>query len=400
MQNFAVRHPQENADSISHSGFSTLDLRGEKLQNLGITIHPDRVKLNGHILPQPTVVFSKIAAFNGKSQWDLKGMKFKSAKKLGEWACLNIYRGKSPQPCHDECVKNFVNVVNACGIGASIPPTTHLSNDNPRELESKMRKCGVPFLLVVLPSNGSQLYNQIKQLADVKCGIQTLCVVGTANKFYNIRTTTFRGKVVLASTQYNANVALKLNIKNNGVNHELASDQLGFISKGQTMVVGIDVTHPSPGSGPSATSVAAMVASSDENLAQWPAEIRINPARQEKVNTLRPMLEAHLIRWKLKHGSFPEKLLIYRDGVSEGQYQMVLDEEIPHLRNACAVYGGEQAPPRMTVIVVGKRHHTRFYRTDKATGGIPDEQAGNPPFGTVSIFLPYLSLTGWENYFL
>ena len=404
MQNFAVRHPQENADSISNDGFPTLGLSHWKLQDLGIRIDPDRVKLYGHVLPQPTVVFSdnKTAAFNrDSSQWDLRGVKFRDAKNLEKWACLNIHRGKYYQQCHDECVKNFVNVLNTCGIRAPIPPTTHLSINDLKELESEMRNSRVPFLLVVLPSNDSQLYNRIKQLGDVEYGIQTLCVLGTSNKFYNTGTKTIQGKVVgLKSASYNANVALKLNIKNDGFNHELRSEQLGFISKGQTMVVGIDVTHPSPGSGPSATSVAAMVASSDKHLAQWPAEIRINPARQEKVDTLRSMLKAHLVRWEKKHGSFPEKVLIYRDGVSEGQYQMVLDEELPHLRKACGDVYGEQALPRMTLIIVGKRHHTRFYQTKRATGEILNEKDGNPPFGTVSIFLPYLSLSGWENYFV
>lgn len=152
------------------------------------------------------------------------------------------------------------------------------------------------------------------------------------------------------------------------------------------MVVGIDVTHPSPGSGNSAPSVAAMVASSDSLLAQWPAEIRVNPARQEKVDTLRPMLQSHLIYWKEKHRSFPEKLLIYRDGVSEGQYQMVLDQELPQLRDACKSVGVKL---QITLIVVGKRHHTRFYHHDSKTRKLLVTGRGldgNPPFGTVSTF--------------
>lgn len=174
-----------------------------------------------------------------------------------------------------------------------------------------------------------------------------------------------------------------MNIKNGGINHVLRDEQLGFIVKGDTMVIGIDVTHPSPGSGVNALSVAAMVASSDEYLAQWPAEIRINPARQEKVERLRSMLRAHLIYWKEKHGFFPEKLLTYRDGVSDGQYQMVLDEELPNLRGACRSVYGEQQLPRITLIVVGKRHHTRFYSTKRATGEITKAMEGNPPVGTV-----------------
>ncbi|KFZ24844.1 hypothetical protein V502_00676, partial [Pseudogymnoascus sp. VKM F-4520 (FW-2644)] len=48
--------------------------------------------------------------------------------------------------------------------------------------------------------------------------------------------------------QYLANIALKVNCKLLGVNQSLDVSKLGIIGEGKTMVVGIDVTHPSPGS--------------------------------------------------------------------------------------------------------------------------------------------------------
>ena len=330
---------------------------------------------------------TKTAKYSG-SQWNLRDIKFHDRKELTSWACLNIYYGKRPQMCHDQCLRNFREVLESCGITHSQPRKRELSSDRVNnELEGIFKDlAGVQVLLVVLPNNNSQLYNRVKLLGDVRYGIQTVCVVGEWKKFYN---TSVDQAKRLRSVPYNANVALKVNIKNNGINHVLQDSQLGFINKGTTMVVGIDVTHPSPGSGFSAPSVAAMVASSDKNLAQWPAEIRVNPARQEKVDTLSSMLQEHLMYWNKKHGAYPEKLLIYRDGVSEGQYQMVLDEELPQLRAACKSVYGEKKLPRITLIVVGKRHHTRFYRTDRRTNAVLDGnhgKDGNPSYGTVSTF--------------
>ena len=276
-----------------------------------------------------------------------------------------------------------MEVLTNCGITHSQPIKKEVSSkrlDN--ELERVFQSlAGIQLLLVVLPNDNSQLYNRVKQLGDVKYGIQTVCVLGEGKKFYNTRVD---DKKRPKSMAYNANVALKVNIKNGGTNHVLKDRQLGFINEGTTMVVGIDVTHPSPGSGLSAPSVAAMVASSDKDLAQWPAEIRVNPARQEKVDTLSSMLQEHLTYWYEKHQEYPEKLLIYRDGVSEGQYQMVLDEELPQLRSACKSVYGEEKPPCITLIVVGKRHHTRFYRTDRLKKAVLGGQGGNPSHGTVS----------------
>lgn len=85
------------------------------------------------------------------------------------------------------------------------------------------------------------------------------------------------------------------------------------------MVVGYDVTHPAPGSNKNAPSIAAMVASIDKELAQWPADVYKNTARQEMVDALGSMCKSRLELWRKENGSLPENILIYRDGVSEGQ---------------------------------------------------------------------------------
>ena len=318
-------------------------------------------------------------------------MKLSSANELKNWACLNIYAGNEPNWDHENCVLNFVQVLKDCGIVTQKPQTIHVSkndvqNSNKNTLENVFQKeASLNLLLVVLPDNASPLYNRVKLLGDIQYGIQTVCVIGEAKKFYNAQLDTRFKPPKPKSIPYNANVALKVNIKNHGINQKCVEASLGFISEGRTMVIGIDVTHPSPGSGLSAASVAAMVASSDKYLAQWPAEIRINPARQEKVDTLRSMLREHLTYWNEKHGEYPDKLLIYRDGVSEGQYQMVLDEELPKLRAACKDLYEEEKLRSITLIIVGKRHHSRFYRTTN-NGIIYKEGDGNPKPGTVSTF--------------
>ena len=160
------------------------------------------------------------------------------------------------------------------------------------------------------------------------------------------------------------------------------------------MVIGIDVTHPPPGA-EGAPSVAAVVASCDKYLSQWPADLRINKSGQEMVEMLREMLITRLEHYKnVNNQRLPKNLLIYRDGVGEGQYQIVLDEELPRLRNACrGIYGKEYVEgvyPQISLIVVGKRHHTRFYRMTQEDRITKKQKylpgpSGNPVSGTVSI---------------
>lgn len=59
-----------------------------------------------------------------------------------------------------------------------------------------------------------------------------------------------------------------------------------------------------------------------------------------------------------KRRTFPDHILFYRDGVSESQFGMVRTEELPQIREACKEVG---ANCKITLVVVGKRHHARFY---------------------------------------
>jgi eukaryotic translation initiation factor 2C len=151
--------------------------------------------------------------------------------------------------------------------------------------------------------------------------------------------------------------------------------------KNTCMLVGIDVTHPSPGSAEGSPSIAGVVASVDEQLSQWPGSLRSQKGREEMVQGLTEMMLERLELWRKINRNLPSKIIIFRDGVSEGQYNLVLDQELPPIQKAYEkLYGGSEKWPKTTIIVVGKRHHTRFYPTDNKS---MDQRTGNPMPGTV-----------------
>ena len=99
------------------------------------------------------------------------------------------------------------------------------------------------------------------------------------------------------------------------------------------------------------------------------------------------LLKSRLELWKKKNNqALPDNLIVYRDGLSEGQYEIARDTELPGMQKACAeLYPATQTKqglPRMTVIIVGKRHHTRFYPTTDQPN-LTDLKSGNPKNGTV-----------------
>jgi eukaryotic translation initiation factor 2C len=121
--------------------------------------------------------------------------------------------------------------------------------------------------------------------------------------------------------------------------------------------------------------------------------------RVQMITDLAEMMVERLQHFqKSNQKKLPERILVYRDGVSEvcptsvssvsprsnllqGQFATVLLEEVPLIRAACKKFDTASRPyrPELTVVVCGKRHHTRFYPTEAQNA----DHAGNPRPGTV-----------------
>lgn len=141
------------------------------------------------------------------------------------------------------------------------------------------------------------------------------------------------------------------------------------------------MTHPSPGSALGSPSIAGVVASIDKDFAQWPASIRPQKSKEEMVQALEEMIMERLKVWEKINRSLPIKIIIYRDGVGESQYRKVLREELPPIRKAINKVYGNRVKPKLSIMVVGKRHNTRFFPVDR--DGVDEFAEGSPKNGTV-----------------
>ncbi|KAI0486973.1 ribonuclease H-like domain-containing protein [Xylaria cf. heliscus] len=398
MIDFAVRGPADNAQSIVSKGLSTAgisDNTSSQPSRFGLTILSKLITVEGRVLQEPQVVYrQQKARIAQSSSWNMFSgtvpLKFAARGVLrGGWAILVVTMPTvygSAKTFSSEAQKDLGGKIRTVlqqtdidiqgkwngilTIALRDTDDTALDNAIWRAVEERHMQ----LLFVVLPATQMPLYNRLKQLADVKYGLHTICIVGS-------KISTEKGQ-----DQYLRNIALKVNLKLGGQNHHVQSDGLQIINENKTMIVGIDVTHPSPGSASNAPSISAMVASIDSKLSQWPGTLRIqDKKREEMVSDLKMMLQSRLDLWiSLRRPPvYPENILVYRDGVSEGQYSTVLEEELPQLRAACEEYypvpDQKKGLPRMTLVIVGKRHHTRFYAT-KASDA---DKSGNPRAGTV-----------------
>ncbi|KAF2874318.1 Piwi domain-containing protein [Massariosphaeria phaeospora] len=398
MITFAARRPFENAESIMGDGLQVTKISpvsqglNTHLTKFGIKVNPNLLTVHGRILPPPVLQYRAQTCTPSNGAWNLDtrqlGMNpFRVAKPLPLWNCLVINSGRDSIPGGPPAVKAnlelFRKTLGTYGLNpgpVQNPAVVNLTfndiqNKDIRKLQGlidqalRQFKQKPKFLFVILPNDNALVYDCVKYVCDIKNGITNVCNIGS--KFSKEK-----GQV-----QYFANVALKFNQKLGGVNHSIQLEKLKPLDP-QTIVFGIDVTHPSPGSADSSPSIAGVVASVDQQFAQYPASMRTQEGRKEMVTELEEMIIERLRLWqKRNQGRLPTKVIVYRDGVSEGQYPIVMQAEYPAFVKAFEkLYGAVAKHPKISIIVVGKRHHTRFYPT-KAEDS--DQKTGNPQPGTV-----------------
>lgn len=189
---------------------------------------------------------------------------------------------------------------------------------------------------------------------------------------------------VRVNDQYLGNIMLKIHAKFVGLNSLLgveSSPSLPIVSKAPTLILGMDVLHGSPGQ-TDIPSIAAVVTSR-----QWPliskyrACVRTQSAKVEMINNLfkkvsdtedEGIIRELLLDFYNSSGKRkPDNIIIFRDGVSESQFNQVLNIELDQIIEACK-FLDENWNPKFVVIVVQKNHHTRFFQPNAPENGTPN----------------------------
>ncbi|CAF4882836.1 unnamed protein product [Rotaria sp. Silwood1] len=133
------------------------------------------------------------------------------------------------------------------------------------------------------------------------------------------------------------------------------------------MFFGADVIHSTCSS--DRPSVAAVVGSRDMTNSLYAARLC------EQLDTM--VIDLLRVFGESCDYRLPNKIVFYRDGVDEDQYQKVLDDEVKKIKHACRIVYGNQSLPQLIFIVVKKRHNARFFLYDA-------KQTMNVQAGTVT----------------
>ncbi|KAJ3505889.1 hypothetical protein NLJ89_g7177 [Agrocybe chaxingu] len=379
---FATKKPRERLESI-RTGLEVLAYgQSEYVRQFGMNVNTTNpLRVQARVLKPPTLRYGAsskqptIVPNNGA--WNMIDKKFyKPVQPIQRWALI-IFESSSKFPLQtvEDLTKGLIDGCREVGISLATTKVLKYFNGQGR-VRDLLRSAGAEWIskaqkppelfVVVLPEGGNEIYTEVKHFGDIEMGIPTQCLKSI--------------KCSKAKPQYWANISLKINVKLGGINTIPDPSSVSVLTDPHmpTVVMGADVIHPAPGSEgrPSFTSLVGNV---DSDTAKYVADSRVQTSRQEMIADLDEMAKQILSLYMRYRQAVEKKPVDWSnnlDGVSEGQFKQVLEQELPLLRKACIEL---QIDAKITVIVVGKRHHVRFFPQSERDA----DKSGNCPAGTV-----------------
>ncbi|CDW52904.1 eukaryotic translation initiation factor 2C 4 [Trichuris trichiura] len=341
---------------------------------LGIRRSDKMMAITGRVLPDPSVLYhsvgqgcNSITVRNGV--WDMRDLKVFLSANVDRWAVANFCR--YPKNQVEEFMRRLVNKARNMGVKMS-NTFANYANLEPSDVESLhkyfehlIRIDQVTFVLCLMPdSKDGILKNRIKFVGEVLLGLTTQCLRAQTVK---------KGLGNFGTDTLFLQVMLKVNAKNGGVNNEVNSDSPiteRWIRKG-VMFLGFDVNHPPPlsqaeimqGRLPQEPSVVGAVCNCGRTFSDYRIRYRLQDARQENIDKdkMIGIVTEFLGEYEQNNKALPTSVIVYRDGVADNQFSMVFHTEMRFINQAFRQYKQDYSP-KLTMVVVQKRHHTRFFR--------------------------------------
>jgi eukaryotic translation initiation factor 2C len=386
---FSTKKPHQRLQSIK-DGLRRLEYgQSEYVRTFGMTVDQDPVLTEARVIQAPRLRYnegSRQPTIEPKDgAWNMIDKKFYEPSTILRWAVV-IYESERPdrfpRQAYAEMVNGFLKACDAVGINVVNRDPIYKYENGQGSIEvhltNAVNECRNQFkenlslIVVVLPNYEGDIYNAVKHFGDITYGIPTQCLKAV--------------KCRRSNAQYWNNVMLKVNVKLGGINvipdpSSLAAEALADPAN-PTIVMGADVAHPPPGV--NLPSYTAIIGSVDSNTAKYVATSRAQTGKQEIINDMQEMCKVILTGYKEYQVDVEKKdfklsrLIFYRDGVSESQFKHVLELELPMIKAACEEFG---VNPKITLIIVGKRHHIQFFPS--SSGPKESDRSTNCFAGTV-----------------
>jgi len=286
-------------------------------------------------------------------------------RNLSRWTCTSIANMKKWVIIYpssgEEIVSNFKKELKSVfpGIGMTfhdpqLVPINNRMGDYKAALDKWLPKRPEMVMVFVPSKTSADLYGMIKKTCCVENPVPSQVVA--------LPTVRDPKKVKSVATK----VALQLNCKLGGELWTVA------VPLKDVMVAGFDTYHDSQQKG---RSVGALVCSINKSLTKYHSNVEFHSTdgAQEVSAKICTMLSKSLQAYSQANNSLPTRIILYRDGVGDGQIPVVLATEVTAIKEAISHFNKDI---KLTFIIVSKRINTKFF----AEAG---QTLSNPMSGTV-----------------
>ncbi|XP_039233280.1 protein argonaute-3 isoform X2 [Drosophila yakuba] len=322
------------------------------LNSWGLGLTNNSNKIAGRQMDIEQICFSKMTVSAGKTAEFSKyavSNEMLEVVHLSKWIIIHL---RNDMRAANNLLDNMKQSCKSLGMNISIPTMISLDHDRIDAYIQALRRnitTNAQIVVCICHNSRDDRYSAIKKICCSEIPIPSQV----------INATTLLNESKIRSVVQK--IVLQMNCKIGG---SLWTVKIPFKN---VMVCGIDSYHDPSNRG---KSVAAFVASINSSYSQWYSKAVLQTDREEMVNGLSASLENALQIYHKRNGKLPDNVIIYRDGIGDGELNTCLNYEIPQFEMVC----GNRI--KISFVVVQKRVSTRIF----SGSGI---QLENPLPGTV-----------------
>ena len=341
------------------------------MNSWGIQFSSNILSFDARVAP-PEKIFQKNSSYSyrpGDAEWsrEMKGNELINTVPLTKYLLLFSRRDSAKA---QDFFNNLAKVGPPMGMPIADPIVCELADDRTdtflRAIKDNLDK-KIQMVICLLPNNRKDRYDAIKKFCCVEYPVPSQVILGrTLNKKHTLFSVCTK-------------VAMQLNCKMGG---ELWAVEIPLK---RLMILGIDCYHDTAQKG---RSVAAFISTTNETLTRFHSRVAFQHTGQELLDAIKLCMTSALRNYFNINQYLPDRIILYRDGVGDGQLGIVKDHEIPQFLECFETF--DNYNPKFAVVVVKKRINTRVFLDE---GGLT-----NPPPGT--IIDTEVTKPEWYDFFL
>ncbi|KAM7391642.1 hypothetical protein PAMP_022319 [Pampus punctatissimus] len=316
-----------------------------ELDKWGLNFDKQLLNLTGRVLPGERIFQgSRSYEYNPwAADWskEMRGIPLISSPPLNNWLLFYTRNNGSKA---QTLLQTLSRVSGPLGISIQRAVMIQYEDHQESLLRALQHNVGpqTQMVVVVLPSSRKDKYDSIKKYLCVDCPTPSQCVLS--------RTLSRPQALMTVATK----IALQMACKMGG---ELWSVEIPLK---QLMIVGIDCYHEA-----GKRSIGALVASLNQGMSRLVSTTRTGNC----------VMKAALKDYLNFNNCLPSRIIVYRDGVGDGQLHSVVNYEVSQIIDSIKSMGHDYMP-KLSVVVVKKRISSRFFTHING-------KVSNPPPGTI-----------------